>query len=56
MGKDRSVFQAGLANGGPSGLVYGYIFEWLGVVSQVLGMAELASMSTIDASTLSPCR
>ncbi|CAD6577573.1 MAG: hypothetical protein ASARMPRED_008325 [Alectoria sarmentosa] len=41
---DRSVFQAGLANGGPSGLVYGYIFVWLGVISQVLVMAELASM------------
>jgi hypothetical protein len=42
-GLDR-VFQTGLANGGPSGLVYGYIFTWIGTVFQGLVMAELASM------------
>ena len=47
----RSVFQAGLTNGGPSGLVYGYIFTWLGNISQVLVMAELASMSALEASS-----
>ena len=40
---DRA-FQAGLANGGPSGLVYGFLFTWIGSGLQVLVMAELASM------------
>jgi len=40
---DRT-FQAGLANGGPSGLVYGFLFAWIGNFLQALVMAELASM------------
>ena len=47
-----SVFQAGLAKGGPSGLVYGYLFTWLGNISQVLIMAELASMLVSTAQRL----
>lgn len=43
-----SAFQAGLTNGGPAGLVYGYIFAWLGTMAQTLVMAELASMIPIS--------
>jgi hypothetical protein len=39
-----SVFQAGLANGGPAGLIYGFLFTWLGTIFQTLVMAEMASM------------
>ena len=42
--KSRSNFQAGLTNGGPSGLIYGFLFAWLGTALQVLVMSELASM------------
>lgn len=40
----HSAFASGLGNGGPSGLVYGYLFVWAGTVTQVLIMAELGSM------------
>ncbi|PLB52816.1 amino acid transporter [Aspergillus steynii IBT 23096] len=36
--------QLGLMNGGPAGLVYGYIAVWIGFVSIFLAMGELASM------------
>ena len=39
-----SVFQSGLTNGGPAGLVYGFIFVWAGTALQTAVMAELASM------------
>lgn len=39
-----SVFASGLTNGGPSGLVYGYIIVLVGVTFQTLTMAEMASM------------
>lgn len=39
-----SVFQGGLLNGGNAGLIYGYIFVWIGSILQVLVMAEMASM------------
>jgi len=39
-----TAFQAGLYNGGPSGLVYGFIFSWIGTLLQALVMAEMASM------------
>ena len=39
-----STFQSGLANGGPAGLVYGYLFSWVGSMIQTLVMAEMASM------------
>jgi choline transport protein len=40
-----SVFQLGLTNGGPSGLVYGFLFAWFGTALQALVMGEMASMS-----------
>ncbi|MCJ1318976.1 hypothetical protein MMC15_004308 [Xylographa vitiligo] len=39
-----SVLEAGLLNGGPSGLIYGFIFAWVGSIMQVLTMAEMGSM------------
>ncbi|CAO1597488.1 hypothetical protein XANCAGTX0491_001296 [Xanthoria calcicola] len=39
-----TVFQSGLTNGGPAGLIYGFIFTWIGTGLQALVMAELASM------------
>ncbi|MCJ1426816.1 hypothetical protein MMC29_004719, partial [Sticta canariensis] len=39
-----TVFQSGLNNGGPSGLIYGFIFTWIGSILQALVMAEMASM------------
>ena len=38
------VFQSGLTNGGPAGLVYGFILVWIGTALQTLVMAELASL------------
>jgi hypothetical protein len=43
-----SAFQLGLANGGPAGLVYGFLFTWLGNILQTLVMAEMASMLVVD--------
>ncbi|MCJ1226565.1 hypothetical protein MMC12_003218 [Toensbergia leucococca] len=34
----------GLQNGGPAGLIYGYLFVWAGSIMQALVMAEMASM------------
>ncbi|MCJ1465810.1 hypothetical protein MMC07_004429 [Pseudocyphellaria aurata] len=39
------VFTYGLGNGGPAGLVYGFLFCWLGYLSVVASMAELVSMA-----------
>ena len=39
-----SVFVYGLTDGGPGGLVYGYIFCWLGYFAVVASLAELVSM------------
>ena len=39
----RTLFNA-LENGGPAGLIYGYLFVWCGVILQALVMAEMASM------------
>lgn len=39
-----SVFQSGLRNGGPAGLIYGFLFVWVGTALQTAVMAELASM------------
>lgn len=36
--------QYGLANGGPAGVVYGFLGAWFGALLQSLVMAELASM------------
>ena len=35
----------GLLNGGPAGLVYGFMFAWVGQSLQALVMAEMAEMS-----------
>lgn len=34
----------GLQNGGPAGLVYGFLLVWCGASFQTLVMAEMASM------------
>ena len=34
----------GLQNGGPAGLIYGFILAWVGQSLQALVMAEMASM------------
>ena len=39
------TFQYGLQNGGTAGLIYGFIFAWIGAILQALVMAEMASMS-----------
>ena len=38
-----SVFTFGLGNGGPAGLVYGFIFCWIGTVGLFCSLAEMAS-------------
>ena len=42
-GKCRTLLN-GLQNGGPAGLIYGYIFVWCGASLQALVMGEMASM------------
>ncbi|PVH91255.1 amino acid transporter [Periconia macrospinosa] len=37
-------FQSGLLNGGPAGLIYGFIFAWIGTFLQACVMGEMASM------------
>ncbi|KAH7130341.1 amino acid transporter-like protein [Dendryphion nanum] len=39
-----SVFVFGLFNGGPGGLIYGFLFVWLGYAAVVASMGELVSM------------
>ncbi|KAI9655954.1 MAG: hypothetical protein M1821_005015 [Bathelium mastoideum] len=39
-----NAFQAGLENGGPAGLIYGYLVTWIGVFSQAFVMAEMGAM------------
>lgn len=43
----RTLYNA-LENGGPAGLIYGYLFVWCGVILQALVMAEMASMYVFD--------
>jgi hypothetical protein len=38
------VFTYGFSNGGPAGLVYGYLFCWVGTLATVASLAEMASM------------
>jgi hypothetical protein len=38
-----SVFIFGLTNGGPAGLVYGFIICWIGTVGLFCSLAEMAS-------------
>ena len=42
------VFVYGLTDGGPAGLVYGFLFCWLGYLAVVSSMAELVSMSPVS--------
>ena len=46
------MFQNGLNNGGPAGLIYGFLFTWIGSGTQALVMAEMASMLVVTAHTL----
>ncbi|KAH8808489.1 amino acid/polyamine transporter I [Xylogone sp. PMI_703] len=43
-----AVFLYGFQNGGPAGLVYGYIFCWIGTLAVVASMSELASMMPLS--------
>lgn len=40
-----TYFAGPLTNGGYAGSVYGYIFAWLGVLTVMCSLAELASMA-----------
>lgn len=44
-----SLLSLGFTNGGPAGLVYGYIISWLSSMSIYLVISELASMAPIAA-------
>lgn len=35
---------SGFSNGGPAGLIYGYLFVWAGASLQALVLAEMGSM------------
>ncbi|KAF1990273.1 putative choline transport protein [Aulographum hederae CBS 113979] len=39
------VFTYGLNNGGPAGLIYQFLFTWLGYAAVVLSLSELVSMA-----------
>lgn len=39
-----STFQAGLVNGGPASLVYGFLLTFLGTLALSFSLAEMASM------------
>ncbi|KAI0151792.1 amino acid transporter [Xylariaceae sp. FL1272] len=39
------VFLSGYTNGGPAGLVYGYIVAWFGMISIFLTLSEMVSMA-----------
>ncbi|KAK8118007.1 amino acid/polyamine transporter I [Apiospora kogelbergensis] len=39
------LFTSGLQNGGPSGIIYGFILVWIGQLSLVATLAEMASMA-----------
>ncbi|KAF8867268.1 amino acid transporter-like protein [Acephala macrosclerotiorum] len=43
-----AVFLFGFQNGGPAGLVYGYIFCWIGTMATVASLAEMASMMPLS--------
>jgi amino acid transporter len=38
-------FQAGLLNGGPTSLVWGMLFSWIGTTAVAASLAEMASMN-----------
>lgn len=39
-----TVFVYGLTDGGPAGLIYGFLFCWLGYFCVVASLAEMVSM------------
>jgi choline transport protein len=39
-----TVFVYGLTDGGPAGLVYGFLFCWVGYFTVVASLAEMVSM------------
>jgi choline transport protein len=42
-----ALFAQGFNNGGPGGLVYGYIIAWLSTLSVYVVISELASMAPV---------
>jgi amino acid transporter len=42
-----ALFSQGFDNGGPAGLVYGYLIAWLSTLSVYTVISELASMAPI---------
>ncbi len=42
--KRISIFNVGLQDGGPAGLVYGFLFCWAGYTAVVASLAELVSV------------
>jgi hypothetical protein len=38
------LFLQGFQNGGPAGVIYGYLLVWLGTVSVFIVLSELVSM------------
>ena len=43
-----AVFLYGFQNGGPAGLIYGYLFCWVGTLATVSSLAEMASMMPLS--------
>ena len=39
----KRVFTFGFSNGGPAGLVYGFIICWIGTIALYCSLAEMAS-------------
>ena len=50
------TLQFGLQNGGPAGLIYGFILAWVGQSLQALVMAEMASMYVCRLLPLASCQ
>ena len=45
---EDSTLTIGLTNGGPAGLVYGFLAAWVGATLQSLVFAEMASMCVVS--------
>ncbi|KAK0122768.1 hypothetical protein ONS96_009803 [Cadophora gregata f. sp. sojae] len=43
-----AAFLYGFQNGGPAGLVYGFLFAWIGSLAVVASLAEMASMMPLS--------
>lgn len=44
----NTLFSTGITNGGPAGLIYGYLFIWVGTLSVFITLSELTSMAPIS--------